>query len=93
MDELIVLISVIYISSISILSMIITVYDKYAAIHRRRRISEKSLFLLSVFGGSLVMYFTMLFIRHKTRHKRFMIGIPIIIIIQVFIVMLTRSCL
>lgn len=43
---------------------------------------EKTLFALSVVGGALGMYATMCLIRHKTRHKRFMIGLPIIILIQ-----------
>lgn len=42
--------------------------------------------LLSALGGSLAMYVTMKKIRHKTKHKKFMIGIPVIMIIQIALI-------
>ena len=62
----------------SLLAVCLTVYDKYAAKRKKARIPEKILFLTALFGGSLAMYITMLVIRHKTKHKRFMIGLPLI---------------
>ncbi|MGI6137892.1 MAG: DUF1294 domain-containing protein [Candidatus Hydrogenedentales bacterium] len=44
--------------------------------------SERTLLLLAVAGGSLIMFLTMLSVRHKTRHAKFMLGIPLIIILQ-----------
>ena len=41
-----------------------------------------TLLLLSAAGGSLAMLLTMLVIRHKTRHIKFMLGIPIIMLFQ-----------
>ncbi|MBE6737160.1 MAG: DUF1294 domain-containing protein [Ruminococcaceae bacterium] len=73
---------VIYIFVISLLSVILTVKDKISAIRHRRRISEKTLFFFSAIGGGLAMYLIMLSIGHKTRHKRFMIGIPLIVVAQ-----------
>ncbi|MCQ2353529.1 MAG: DUF1294 domain-containing protein [Clostridia bacterium] len=68
---------------ISVISVSVTVYDKWAAKRRpKHRTRERTLLLLSAFGGSLAMYLTMLGIRHKTRHKKFMIGIPVIMILQ-----------
>ena len=68
---------------ISLISVIVTVYDKWAAKRRPSgRIRESSLIALSVVGGSAAMLLTMLIIRHKTRHPKFMIGIPLILIIQ-----------
>jgi uncharacterized membrane protein YsdA (DUF1294 family) len=58
------------------------VYDKYAAKRKKARIPEKTLFLTALFGGSLAMYITMLVIRHKTKHKRFMVGLPVIALAQ-----------
>jgi uncharacterized membrane protein YsdA (DUF1294 family) len=81
--------TLIYIGIISIISIIVTVYDKIAAKHNpRHRTRERTLFLLSVLGGSVAMYLSMKLIRHKTRHKRFMIGIPVIIILQVGVLLL-----
>ena len=34
------------------------------------------------------MYLTMRIIRHKTLHKKFMIGIPLIILLQIVLVLL-----
>ena len=71
-----------YFAFISIVAVIITVHDKSAAKKQKRRIPEKTLFLVALLGGALAMYITMLSIRHKTLHKRFMIGLPLIIVLQ-----------
>jgi len=63
----------------------VTCHDKTASRKGRRRVPEKTLFLLSLAGGSVATYFTMKIIRHKTKHKRFMIGLPMIIIFQILI--------
>jgi uncharacterized membrane protein YsdA (DUF1294 family) len=49
------------------------------------RIPEKVLLLFSALGGSVAMFITMLIIRHKTKHVKFMLGIPIIMIVQIAI--------
>ena len=72
----------IYLAAISVISVIITVADKIKAIKHRYRISERTLLVLSALGGSAAMYITMLLIRHKTRHLKFMLGIPAIILVQ-----------
>lgn len=80
---------IIYICIISLISIIVTVCDKYFAIHRKWRVRESTLLILSALGGSVAMYITMYItmqlIRHKTRHIKFMLGIPIIFIIQLII--------
>ena len=82
----------IYFAVISLLSVILTIHDKSAARKGKKRISERSLFLLSILGGSVAMFAMMRIIRHKTKHKRFMLGIPLIIILQaVFIVFVCDS--
>ena len=72
----------IYLIFINILALIFTVSDKHRAIKHKRRISEFTLMLISALGGSVTMLVTMLIIRHKTRHIKFMLGIPLIILIQ-----------
>lgn len=84
--ELLTVILIRYFFGISALSVIMTVSDKVLAIRRKRRISEKTLMILGLFGGAAAMYLTMLLIRHKTLHKKFMIGLPIIILFQIFLV-------
>lgn len=80
----IVLIPIIYLIAISLVSVVVCCYDKFAAKHRpKHRTRERTLLLLSALGGSVAMLVTMLIIRHKTQHIKFMLGIPLIIIAQV----------
>ena len=72
-----------YVLVVSLISVIITVFDKKIAGTGKRRIPEATLLLWSALGGSIAMYLTMHAIRHKTQHKKFMIGIPLIIVLQV----------
>ena len=71
-----------YFIIINVFAVLICIFDKLSAKSGGRRISEKALILISVFGGSIFMYFTMKIIRHKTKHNRFMIGLPLIILAQ-----------
>ena len=72
-----------YLAVISLIAAIITIYDKIAAkINPQGRIPEKTLLFLSAVGGSAVMFLTMLVIRHKTKHVKFMLGIPLIMLVQ-----------
>lgn len=75
-----------YLIVISVVGCVVTVYDKICAKRNKWRIPEKTLFLLSAIGGGLSVYLTMLTIRHKTKHKRFMIGIPAIITLELLLV-------
>lgn len=65
------------------LTILLTVYDKCTAGGRRHRVPEQLFFILALLGGAFVMYLTMLLIRHKTKHKRFMLGLPLIIALQI----------
>ncbi len=76
-------IPLIYLAAISVIAIFITCYDKIASKKLPgRRTPEATLLFISILGGSVAMLITMQLIRHKTRHKKFMIGIPIIIILQ-----------
>ena len=76
-------IALVYLAIVSVISVIVTVYDKRSSkIDGHRRIPERSLIFLAALGGSVAMLVTMLFIHHKTKHAKFMIGLPIIIVLQ-----------
>lgn len=77
---------IIYFVFISLVTFIVTALDKYKAKRGKYRISEATLFILAILGGALSEYLTMLAIRHKTLHKRFMIGLPAIIILQLALI-------
>lgn len=70
----------IYLAAVSFVTFAVTVYDKSAAAAGRRRVPEAALFSLAIFGGAVAEYATMKLIRHKTLHKSFMIGLPLIIL-------------
>ena len=72
-----------YLIAISVISIVVCIYDKIAAKHNpKHRTREATLLWLSVLGGSVAMYITMQLIRHKTKHTKFMLGIPVIIVVQ-----------
>ena len=73
-----------YIAVISLISIIVCIYDKKISKKNKveLRIPEKTLLILSALGGSVAMFITMLLIRHKTKHVKFMLGIPVIMILQ-----------
>ncbi len=59
--------------------------DKRKAQKHAWRIPEKILFLIAILGGSIGSMAGMKVFRHKTKHKKFVIGIPLIFIIQAMI--------
>ena len=59
--------------------------DKSKAKRGAWRIPEKTLFLLSFFGGSIGSLAGMYTFRHKTRHRKFVIGMPLILILHIAI--------
>lgn len=77
-------IAIIYLAVISLISVIVCVYDKVISKRDRveLRIPEKTLLILSALGGSVAMYIAMQITHHKTKHAKFMIGIPVIILLQ-----------
>lgn len=82
-EKLIVAVSLFFI--VSIYAVFITFKDKKAAIHSKFRVSEKKLIIISIIGGSFAMYATMKFIHHKTNKRKFMIGLPLIMLTQLSI--------
>ena len=79
---------IIYFILISIFTAIITTIDKQNAKNGKRRVSEDFLLTIGLIGGALSEYITMKIIHHKTKHKKFMIGLPIQIILQIFTIIL-----
>ena len=67
----------IYYAVLAAVSVALTVLDKRAAIKGKWRVPEATLMLLGLFGGVLPMFVKMRTIRHKTKHMKFMIGLPL----------------
>lgn len=64
--------------------------DKEKARHGHWRIPERTLLLIAILGGSLSCLFGMYCFRHKTKHRKFTIGIPLILAFQIGIAVLLR---
>lgn len=82
---------IIYFVTINVFSSLISIVDKHNAKHNKRRISEDFLMTVGLVGGALFELITMKIIHHKTKHKKFMIGLPIEItfhiVILIFIIL------
>ncbi|NME81931.1 DUF1294 domain-containing protein [Clostridium sp. SM-530-WT-3G] len=74
---------IIYLIIINLTGFLIMFIDKNRAIHKEWRIPEKNLIGISIIGGSIGMLLGMNVFRHKTKHLKFTIGIPLILIIQI----------
>ena len=72
----------VYLGIVNVAGFILPAVDKRRAKKDKWRIRESTLFIISALGGSVAMYISMRLFHHKTKHKRFMIGIPIIIVLQ-----------
>ncbi len=71
-----------YLVGVSLLACALTVWDKHCARRGRWRTPEKTLFSVALLGGALAMLVTMRVVRHKTRHRRFMWGLPLVVLAQ-----------
>lgn len=65
--------------------------DKRKAIRHAYRIPEASLFLIACIGGSLGSFLGMYTFRHKTRHWYFVVGMPVILIAQIILLVMTGA--
>jgi len=59
--------------------------DKIKAKRRKWRIPEATLFLVALIGGSIGSIVGMYIFRHKTKHMSFVIGMPLILVLQMII--------
>ena len=72
-----------YLLAINAVAFIMYGIDKYKAKKAKWRISEATLLLLAVVGGSIGAWMGMKVLHHKTMHKKFKYGIPAILMIQI----------
>lgn len=76
---------IIYLLIINVIAFLAMWIDKRKAEKGKWRISETTLLLLGVLGGSIGGMIGMYTFRHKTKKKRFTIGMPAILIIEILI--------
>ena len=78
--------SLYYLLVVNTLTFLLYGIDKYKAKKARWRISEATLLMMAVVGGSIGAWAGMRLWHHKTMHKKFKYGIPLIILLQVVLV-------
>ena len=69
--------------AVNIVTFLLYGIDKYKAKKGKWRISEATLLTMAAIGGSIGAWAGMRLWHHKTMHKKFKYGIPVIIILQV----------
>ena len=75
-----------YLIVINIVTFLVYGIDKWKAKQGNWRISEATLLILAVIGGSIGALLGMKVWRHKTMHKKFKYGLPLILIIQIILI-------
>ena len=82
---------ILYLVAINVVTFLLYGIDKYKAQRSKWRIPEAVLLGLAVVGGSIGAWLGMLVWRHKTQHKKFKYGIPLILALQIALLVLV-SC-
>ena len=80
-----------YLALINLAGLFSMCIDKRRARKDRYRISERTLFIVAAAGGSIGSLLGMYLFHHKTKKRLFTIGMPLILLAQIIIVMVTAS--
>jgi uncharacterized membrane protein YsdA (DUF1294 family) len=75
-------IAILYLIIMNIAGLLVMGIDKEKAKRKAWRIPERTLFLVSLLGGSVGTWLGMYLFRHKTKHWYFVVGMPAILLIQ-----------
>ncbi|SHK26560.1 DUF1294 domain-containing protein [Paramaledivibacter caminithermalis] len=73
---------VFFILTINLFGFIIILIDKYKAKKNKWRVKESNFFIIAILGGVIGILLGMTMFRHKTQHKSFYIGIPLIYLLN-----------
>lgn len=73
----------IYLLLINAAGFLLMLIDKWKARHNRWRIPEATLMWVAALGGSVGSLLGMYTVRHKTKHPKFTVGIPLILVVQI----------
>lgn len=75
-----------YLTIINAAGFLLMLIDKQKARRGAWRIPEATLIWIAILGGSIGSLIGMYFFRHKTRHLKFTVGIPLILLLQLALV-------
>lgn len=82
---------IIYLLAVNLVSFALMGIDKRKAIKHVWRVPETALFLSAILGGSIGAWLGMYTFRHKTKHLRFVVGIPVNFVLQIGIICMILS--
>lgn len=75
-----------YLAVVNLIGFALMGIDKHKAEKRAFRIPEATLFVVALIGGSIGSILGMYTFRHKTRHRRFVYGMPLILFLQIILI-------
>ncbi|EGT3617127.1 DUF1294 domain-containing protein [Clostridium perfringens] len=76
-----------YLVVINLVAIVLMYIDKQKAKKHKWRISENTLIGVAILGGGIGALWGMHVFRHKTKHAKFTIGIPLILAVQALLVL------
>ena len=74
--------ALVYLAAVNIIGFVLFGMDKQRAVRHAWRIKESTLFITAIIGGSVGCIIGMQVFRHKTKHMKFVIGMPMVLIMQ-----------
>ena len=74
-----------YLLAINLYGIFVMYSDKKKSKKRQWRTPESTIFTIALAFGALGVFIGMRLFRHKTKHKKFVIGIPLILLAELFI--------
>ena len=86
-DQIFLHIDLTYLAVVNVVTFIVYGIDKWKAKNSKWRIPEATLLGLAVIGGSIGAWMGMKTWHHKTLHKKFRLGVPLILIAQIALLM------
>lgn len=78
-----------YFITVNVLGLVLFGIDKWKAKHDKWRISEATLLSVTAIGGSIGAWIGMKVWHHKTMHKKFKYGIPLVMVLQFSLLLFT----
>lgn len=80
-----------YIIIINVITYIVYAYDKNQAKKHKWRVRESTLLFLAFAMGSVGALAAMYITIHKTKHKKFTIGVPLLLILNIIILIFLKT--
>ena len=78
----------VYLLEINVVALLLSAIDKACARKAIWRVSEVTLLLSAVLGGSVGLLLGILLFRHKTKHLRFSLGLPVMLLMHIALLVL-----